>query len=361
MIRTASALARPALATIVIATGLLSLPATASAVSRPAGHIVSASGLVSGSSVGTPAASTTNLALSATTINAGVDTLTATATVTDTSSTAAVTAGSVQFKVDGTPIGNPVNVATTSGVATLVIPTVGLAYSAPGGTPHAVTADYTDGTTWAASTSSSASFSLIGFGTDAQNIQTSIPAGTLDLTTSLTFSTPLLVPALTITPTANEYFSSLDIAGLSFTDTRPGALPYTMSAIATNLTKQGVANPGVNETISAQDIGLNINGLVSTNASPATFLGSQAPGYTPCAPASSTCTNFTGYDNAAAAHVQATDPGSLGLGGASPHPIIHANSGLGTSVFRAILQIRAPTNILDGTYKGTVTFSIVGS
>ena len=102
-------------------------------------------------------------------------------------------------------------------------------------------------------------------------------------------------------------------------------------------------------------MGLNISSLTSTNATPNTFLGTQTPG------ASTAGQNFTGFNNAAAAHVAAGDTGSLGLGGSSPHTVLHANSGLGTTVTAGTLSITAPSNTLDGTYTGTVTFSIIGN
>ena len=303
------------------------------------------------------AATTTNLVLSSANINYGVDTLTATATVTKTTGGAAATSGSIQFKVDGNNAGSAVAV-NASGVASATIPTGSLTASATPGTAHIVTAVYTDGFTYATSTSSAASFNLNICGYlcgEPQNIQTSIAAGTLDLSTALTINTPLLLPALTLNSTADEYTSSLNITGLSMADTRPGNLPYTLSLISTNLNKVGVAAPNANQSISAQNVGWNVTSLVSTNATPNTFLGSQTPG------TSTAGQNFTGFNNPSAAHVQVTDPGSLGLGGSSPHPILHANSGLGTTVVAATLTIRAPTNLLDGTYAGTVTFSVLGS
>ena len=177
----------------------------------------------------------------------------------------------------------------------------------------------------------------------------------MDLTTALTIDTPLILPPLTLNTDANEYRSSISISGLSMTDTRPGNLPYTLSMISTDLRKTGVASPSADETISAQNIGVDIPSLVSTNATPSTFLGSQALG------TSTASQNFTGFNNPAAPHVQVTDTGSLGLGGTTPHPILHANQGLGTTVVAATLSIRTPTNLLDGTYAGTVTFSFVGS
>jgi alkyl sulfatase BDS1-like metallo-beta-lactamase superfamily hydrolase len=41
--------------------------------------------------------------------------------------------------------------------------------------------------------------------------------------------------------------------------------------------------------------------------------------------------------------------------------VLHANSGLGTTVAAGTLTITAPTNTVDGTYRGTVTFTIIGS
>jgi hypothetical protein len=72
-------------------------------------------------------------------------------------------------------------------------------------------------------------------------------------------------------------------------------------------------------------------------------------------------TGGVAFANTAAAHVPSDDPGAAGLGGASPHPVLHANTGLGTTVTDGTLTITAPTNTLDGTYNGTITFSIIGS
>ena len=301
-------------------------------------------------------ATATNLALSSSNVNYGVDTLTATATVTDTTTPAtAVNVGSVQFKVDGVNSGSPVTVSA-SGVATYTVPTGTLAASSTPGTAHTVTAVYTDGNTFNTSTSANATFNLIqSYAQDPQNIQTSITAGTLVISTPYTSTSPLVLPAMALNATATEYATSAAFTGISVADTRPGNLPYTLSAISTNLTKNGVLTPGVNETINAQNVGLNISSLTSTNATPNTFLGSQNPG------TATTGQNFTGFNNAAAAHLAAGAAGSAGLGGASPHVVLHANSGLGTTVTAGTLSITAPSNTLDGTYAGVITFSIIGS
>jgi hypothetical protein len=303
----------------------------------------------------------TNVALSSTEINSGVDTLTATATVTNTThSSTAVNEGAIQFQVDGTNVGSPVTVSNV-GVATFVIPTGALAGSTPVGTPHAVTAVYNEGLRFGPSTSLPASFSLLAYGTDVQNIQTSLSAGTLMISTPYTPSAPLVLPAMSLNPDLSAYVTSARFTGITVADTRPGVLPYTLFAISSILTKSGVASPKVNEVIDAQNVGLDLSDLTATNVAPNTFLGSQNSGYTPCSPPSATCQNFTGFNNVPAAHVAAGTAGSAGLGGSSPHTVLHAINGLGTTVTAGTLSITAPSNTLDGTYTGTVTFSIIGS
>ena len=303
-------------------------------------------------------ATTTNMTLSQSTVTLGsADVLTATAVVTPASG--AAVSGTVNFYVDGSSTANATKALVpgdNGSTGAVTINLWGLTGSSSPGTAHTIVATFTDGTTWSGSSSSAATVNVTaGPMGDPQNIQTSIAAGTLDLSTALTISTPLLLPSMTLSTSADEYFSSLLITGLSMTDTRPGNLPYTLSLISTNLNKLGVANPNPNESISGQNVGFNVTSLVSTNATPNTFLGSQNPG------ASTAGQNFTGFNNAAAAHVQITDTGSQGLGGSTPHPILHANQGTGTTVVAATMTIRAPTNLLDGTYAGTVTFSVLGS
>ena len=139
------------------------------------------------------------------------------------------------------------------------------------------------------------------------------------------------------------------------TDTRPGNLPWTVSAISSDLVKDGVASPGVNETIDAQNVGLVGVGLTSSNATPTTITSGL-----PAGSANSAVTNFSTFDNPSAAHVAAGTIGTFGLGGIAKK-VMHANSGLGTSQFAGTLTITGPTNTLDGTYKGIVTFTILGS
>ena len=301
---------------------------------------------------------TTNIALSSASV-AYPATVTATATV---SGPVTIGSGTVQFQVDGANVGSPVPVNAS-----------GVAVSAPiarnAGGPYAVIAVFSGttvaGVQYGTSTSPAASFNVSAaqFTPDEQFIKTTIPAGTLVISTpyscatlacDLTTDNPLNLGNMVLNATATEYSAFGAFTGIQVTDTRPGNLPWTVSAISSNLAKVGVAVPNNNEIINAQNVGLTNLTLVSTNSTPATFLGGVLPG------GSTAAQNFTGFQNFAAAHVDGANVGTLGLGG-SPKVVLHANSGLGTTVTNGVLTITAPTNTLDGVYTGTVTFTIIGS
>jgi len=304
------------------------------------------------------ASTTTNIALSSASV-AYPATVTATATVTG---PVTIDQGTVQFKVDGVNVGSPVAV-DASGVA------VSAPISRNAGGPYAVTAVYSGATVagveYGGSTSPSASFEVTAaqYAPDVQNIKTTIPAGTLVISTPYSCATvacdapgdnPLDLGNMVLNATATEYKSFGTFTGIQVTDTRPGNLPWTVSAISSNLAKVGVATPNNNEIINAQNVGLTALALTSTNATPNTFLGGVALG------GSTAGQNLTGFDNPAAAHVDGAAAGTAGLGG-SPKAVLHANSGLGSTVTSGTLTITAPTNTLDGTYTGTITFTIIGS
>jgi hypothetical protein len=298
---------------------------------------------------GISATSSTNLTLSAATV-AYPGAVTATATVT---SVPVASSGTVQFKVDGTNFGAPVAVSAT-GVATtsLSLPVQAAAY--------AVTAVYSgatiSGTTVAGSTSPSAPLTVTAptYAADVQYFQTTVPAGTLVISTPYTAAAPLDLGPMVLNATATEYKSTGAFTGIQVTDTRPGNLPYTLQAVSSDLAKNGVALPGVNEKINASNVGLTGLTLTSTNATPNTFLGGVVLG------GPTAGQNLTGFDNPAAAHLAAGVASTAGLGGSSK-AVLHANTGLGTTVTAGTLTITAPTNTLDGLYKGTITFTIIGS
>jgi hypothetical protein len=303
-----------------------------------------------------PVPTATSLALSSPTVS-GTD-ITATAIVTY-STGSAVGSGSVSFYVDPAnpvaPSGPPASTVTlTSGGAQSTIHTAALVGS-PAGTTHTVVAVFTDGPASATSTSGVASFAVLTYAPDPQFIQTSIPPGTLVISTPYTAASPLVLPAMTLNAGATLYSTTAAFSTIQVTDTRPGNLPYSLSALSSALTKAGVASPNANEIISAQNVGLTGLTLGSTNVTPGTFLGAVVSG----GPTSGQ--NLTGFDDPAAAGLGALAPGTAGLGGAAPHVVLHANAGLGTTTVNGLLTINAPTNTLDGTYNGLVTFTILGS
>jgi hypothetical protein len=53
-------------------------------------------------------------------------------------------------------------------------------------------------------------------------------------------------------------------------------------------------------------------------------------------------------------------PASPGIGGVGAS-ILHAAVGLGDVTMHGTLVIQAPTSTRDGVYRGTVTFSVLGS
>ena len=310
------------------------------------------------------AATTTNLTLSNSSVTQP-NSVSATAAVTVNSASAS--SGSVAFYIDpsnpAAPAGTPqATVALSAGQAVYGIDTStltagdGCSSSLP---VHTVVAKFIGtGTLDSSISSPAATFTLQSASSSCSstsNIQTNIPPGTIAISTNLTPSAPLILPALVLNQSANEYSSSVDLTGIQVSDSRPGNGPYTLSLTATDLQNTASTTPGVNETISAQNLGIDIAALVSTNASPNTFLGSQAPGVP------TGTQNFTGFNNAPSSHVQSSDLGSAGLGGGVPHPILRATYGLGTTVVAGTLRLTAPTNIVAGTYTGILTFSVVGS
>ena len=155
------------------------------------------------------AGTTTNLSLSSASV-AYPATVTATATVTG---PVTIGSGTVQFKVDGTNVGSPVPVSA-SGVA------VSAPISRNAGGPYAVTAEFSGATiggiAYGASASPSAAFNVTAaqFAPDVQFIKTTIPAGTLVISTpyscatlacDLTTDNPLNLGNMVLNATATEY------------------------------------------------------------------------------------------------------------------------------------------------------------
>ncbi len=297
---------------------------------------------------------TTNVSVAAATVNQP-DPVTGTAVVTNNDNSANVSVGQAAFYLDGATTPFATDTTGANGF-TFVLGTSGLSIG-----NHSVTASFSDGASFFPSTSSAVVFRVAPpiYPPDVQAVDTVIPPGTLVISTPYTSTNPLHLGAMTLSSTATGYTASGAFADIIVTDTRPGNLPYTLSALASNFYKTGVASPTNAQTINSQNVGLT--SLVKSaapavnNVLPATFLGSQVPG------SSTIGQNLTAFDYVAGAWLDGAATGSAGLGGPSPHAVLHANSGLGTTTLNGVLTIKAPTNTLDGTYAGTVTFTIIGS
>jgi hypothetical protein len=166
---------------------------------------------------------------------------------------------------------------------------------------------------------------------DPQQIQVTVPAGSLVISTPYT-DHALVLPDMHLTTNATMLTTSGTFDNIVVTDTRSGDLPYTISALC------GPLSASATKIINGENVGLtNLNAVPSGG-----FAGSVTP-----------------HDNTAASPpVDPSDTGSAGLGGATAHAVLDTNHGLGTLTVSGTLTINAPTSTLPGTYTGTITFTV---
>jgi hypothetical protein len=171
--------------------------------------------------------------------------------------------------------------------------------------------------------------------TDTQNIEATIPVGTLKITTPYTAANPLDLGTLALNSGLTEFTSAATaFNNITVVDNRSGDLPWTVTALASNLTDGG-SNPG--STICGQNVGLT--GVVST----------PGPGF---------AGTVTATDNPVpAAAVAAPCAGNSGLGGTA-HTVATASAGLGTDTLNGQLELIAPTSTEPGLFTGTITFTV---
>jgi hypothetical protein len=174
----------------------------------------------------------------------------------------------------------------------------------------------------------------------------------LVISSPYTSENPLDLGGMQLSADVTSYVASAAFRGIQVWDSRREGLPYTVTAVASPFLKVGGGTPGPTQIINARNVGLTSISLVSTNALPATFLGGVPVG------GPTAGQNLTGFDNPPAPHLPAgaTGPGGLGVS----TPIFHANQGAGTTELSGVLSIDAPTGTEDGTYRGTVTFTVMG-
>jgi hypothetical protein len=171
--------------------------------------------------------------------------------------------------------------------------------------------------------------------TDTQYIQATVPVGTLVINTPYVDAAHALnLGTLVLSPDSTQLQGSATFANIKVTDTRSGNLPWTVSALASNLTDGG-ANP--NSVINNQNLGLtNITSTPGTG-----FTGTVTP-----------------HNNPAAAGVAPGAAGNAGLGGTTTHAVADANKGLGTVTMQGTLTLNAPSSTEPGLFTGTITFTV---
>jgi hypothetical protein len=232
-----------------------------------------------------------------------------------------------------------------SGVATFDIP-AGLAAG-----NHSIVADFTptNPANFEASASAAQSFLLEPKQTGAcaqtgsqctatANISATVPVGTLVLSTPYTAANPLNLGNLALNAGLTQYSATAPISGITIVDTRAGDLPWTLSALASNLSDGGT-NPG--STICSQNVGLtNVASTPGTGFAGTVTPSTNTAASPPVAPAGGVCT------------------GSQGLGGATAHTVAAASAGLGTDVLNGTLTLNAPTSTEPGLFTGTITFTV---
>jgi hypothetical protein len=182
--------------------------------------------------------------------------------------------------------------------------------------------------------------------TDVQNIQVTVEPGTLTITTPYTQASPFVLPDLSLSsdgtylqssaafptqPTGtNQPTSANEIA---VTSTLAGDPGWTMSVAASSLTN------GTGGSIPASGLGLTGGTLINSGTFPGTvnFTAGGIPAHNP-SPVDADTNN--GLESSG--QTWATSP-----------------AGAGTALMHGQLTLFAATNIPQGTYSGTITFSVI--
>ncbi len=288
---------------------------------------------------------TVTLAVGGSNTTAGADT-TLTATVTSGSPAAPLGAGTVAFYDNNSTTALPGTVTQNpTGTFTLDLPTGFAAGS------HSVVAKFTPTDPAAYNSASSAPQAFqtqtaqVGaclqtgsVCTDVQNIQATIPVGTLIINTPYTAAAPLDLGTLALQPGATEYKGTGTFSNIIVVDTRAGNLPYTISALSSDLSDGG-SNPG--SKIDSQNVGLT--GLNYTGSGG--FNGAVTKVDNPAA------------EPPALPGAALGAPGQQGLG-INPHTVISVDHGIGTMNANGTLTITAPTSTEAGLFTGTITFTV---
>jgi hypothetical protein len=176
---------------------------------------------------------------------------------------------------------------------------------------------------------------------DTQNIQVQVSAGSITITTPYTAANPFVLPNLALSsdgtylsssatfPTQSGTTTSAD--EIAVTSSLAGDPGWTVSVAATALSN------GATGTIPASGLGLTGGTLVNPTTFPSTVTFTNIPGHNPSAVDTDTNSGLTTN-----AQTWAT-----------------AVAGDGTALMDGTLTLYAATNTPQGTYNGTITFSVI--
>jgi ABC-type phosphate transport system substrate-binding protein len=242
--------------------------------------------------------------------------------------------GAVDFYDEGTLVGE---VRVTQGAAELTVPALSAGF-------HAIYAIFgpDDQSAYVASSSvvDLDVLSVVNPGPDPQSLQTTVAPGSLAISTPYTADNPLVLPNMTLNADGTELTTSgsfgdgtLD-GSIKIVDANPGS-SWSAAALAGPLDAPG------DSAINGQNVGLT--GLAAIYAPGNAISPAAAP---------------IVIDRPAAEGVSVGDPGSVGLGGSTPHQFARLNAGVGTVGFAGVLTVNAPSSTDPGTYSGTITFTV---
>lgn len=243
--------------------------------------------------------------------------------------------GDVVFKDGATTIGTDA-ITAADNIANLTH-----TFTTPGS--HTVTAFFTPD---AASSNYSASQGPItftldppsGVSTDDQTITATIPPGTITVTTPYTPASPLDLGTVNLNTALTGYLGTAQFQHINVLDTRSGAQPWTLTAIAGDL------SDGAGHFINGQNLGLTNLLAETANVSP---FRNNNPGLG----------TITATDNPVpATPVAAGASGTAGLGGGQ-HVVLSSTQGPADAWYSGTLTLFAPTTTTTGVYTGTITFT----
>jgi hypothetical protein len=186
-----------------------------------------------------------------------------------------------------------------------------------------------------------------------QNVETSVQAGTLTITTPYTQGSPLNLGTAVLNGAGSEFTASAAFGGsnapVTITDTRGGATGWTATATATDFTGDSTSNSG--KSINAQNLSLNNVAAVQVQGNTLSS-SSVTPSNVPTAATSPYAPGVAGTDGLSG--------GGAGGNGGSQHTFaaISGTSSVGSVSITGTVNLIAPTSTPAGLYGATLTLTV---